>query len=148
MPLLLWPFPSGVPAPPTPLPRFLSGKIVIINAVEYTPPIFAFNAPPTYQAPKLGESCAILVYVGGGLPTAAAPVLFTFIRPDGSVYAGEPEFAFIGMPGASYYYNMPSGQYVVYLTAAGELNQIGPWQVSVATTNFVSGYFSFMVVPY
>jgi len=127
------------PAPaPVPFPRLLSGKVFVIDAVQGY-----FFGP----SPNLGESCALVFYVGTGLPTYQAPLLFTFVRPDGTLQIGDPRFGFIGQPdvGQRYLPNFPAGQYVVYLFGIGELSQRGAWQVSVITTDYFSNAYSFTV---
>lgn len=137
MPILLWPFPTGIAPPPV---RTTDGKVVVIDSGHYYP-------SREFQPPFVGENCALVFYVGNGLPTTQQPVLFTFVRPDGSIHLGDPNFSFIGTPGAAYFYPFPSGTYLVYLFAIGELNQAGTWKISAITTNFFSDTFNFVVVP-
>jgi hypothetical protein len=137
MPLLLWPFPSGIAPPPV---RTTDGKVVVIDSGHYYP-------AREFQPPYVGENCALAFFVGQGLPMTQDPIVFLFTKPDGTIHRGDPHFAFIGTPGASYFYSFPTGQYLMYLFDIGELDQAGVWKVQALTTNFIGGIFNFVVLP-
>jgi hypothetical protein len=142
MPILLWPFPTGVGPPPPLFPRLLTGKVVVLDSQHYGANIAEF------QPPYVGESCALVFFVGPGLPLTQQPVLFTFVAPNGAIQVGDPNFSFIGTPDMTYYYRFPPGQSLVYLIGVGELAQAGKWKVSAITTNFFSLTYNFVVVPH
>lgn len=144
MPLLLWPFPSGTPTPPF-VPRITTGKVFVIDAVPSIQEHAIYIFGPL---PNLGESCALVFYVGGGLPIAPSPVLFTFVRPDGGIQVGDSRYAFIGDPTVFQRLvpSFPAGQYLVYIFDTGELSQRGPWKVSAIASNFFSNTYTFNVV--
>ncbi len=138
--------PSVIPTPGV-RPRRLTGKVFIIDAVPsmIDRPLYLFG-----PLPKVNESCTLVFYVGGGLPSIPAPVLFTFTRPDGVIQRGDVPFAFIGTPTVTQIMipNFPSRQYLVYQFGIGELSMAGTWKVSAITTDFFSLTYSFNVLPY
>ena len=144
MPILLWPFPSGVvPPPPTPVViKFIrnpTGKIFILDDVDQL--FFGSN-------PNLFESCAMIIYTGAGIPLAGGTPLFTFTKPDGTITTGDLDFGYVGSPAIARYYipNFPAGQFVVYTFGINELDQLGTWDVQFFVGNYQSKVNTFRVV--
>jgi hypothetical protein len=126
------------PQPVVPFRRVPTGKVFIIDSL----PGYYFGPNP-----NLNESCSLVFVVGPGLPILGSRVLFTFIKPDGTIVNGDPNFAFIGDANVFQWYipNFPQAQYLVYTFGIGELDQHGVWQVSAIAGGFFSNTFTFPV---
>jgi len=138
MPILLWPFPSGI-TPPTPtFPIALSGKTFVIDAKD------GYFFGPN---PNKNESCSLVFAVGPGLPMDHSPVLFTFTKPDGTIYTGIVSSGFVGSVDIRQIYTpfLPAFQYLVYNFGVGELGMTGTWQVSAIASMFFSLTYKFAV---
>jgi|SRR5215469_7540542 len=139
MPILLWPFPTGIAPPPFPiLPRAPTGKVVVIHSE--TKELFG---PP----PVVNESCA-LVFYSRAIPLDATPVQFIFTDPNGNTQFGDPSFAFVSKVPISERFpitDIPISS-VVYTFGVGELDVVGIWSVMVIAGNsYQTGSASFPV---
>jgi hypothetical protein len=139
MPILLWPFPTGV-APPPVVTRTPTGKVFIVDVYNH----YAFGEPP-----NINESCVLVFSVGPSL-TPGASITLTFTDPNGVMHIGNPSFAFIG-PNLIFenfpFNGFPGYQYIVYTFGENELDVIGLWSVQADIGNFISQTGTFRVVP-
>jgi len=140
MPLLLWPFPSGVPGPPV-FPRAPTGKVFVVDEVHNY-----FFGP----SPYVNESCSMVFNVGPGMPPPQTPVRLFFLDPNGNLQLGNPAFAFINtLTITELFPNMgfPAGQAIIYTFGVGELSIIGRWSVNAIVGAFVTNTVTFLVTP-
>jgi hypothetical protein len=138
MPILLWPFPSGVGPPPV-LVRAPDGKVFVINSLTHD-----FFGP----SPYLNESCVMVLYpTGPGIPHS--PLQFTFIDPTGVAHDGDPNFAFVSNVPIKEIFptqTLPVGSFV-YTFGLGELATLGRWTVKVTSGPFTYQSVTFVVYP-
>ena len=139
MPILLWPFPTGITPPPVPV-RAPTGKVLTLDTVHH----YVFGDPP-----YVGESCNLVLNVGTG-PMPGFPVQFYFTDPIGHTQAGDPNFSFLTRTDITEPFpnvGFPATQAFVYTFAEGELDIVGQWSVYVINGGFQSANVTFQVVP-
>jgi hypothetical protein len=132
------------------IPTIIPPPIHIVPPRRTLGQIFTLDTVQGYllgDMPIINQPWNMVLHLGPGVTSGRA--LLTFHRPDGSLHLGDSNFAFIGPPtiGQRRINDETGGQYIVYTFAAGELNQIGRWTVSVILNNYYSQTWSFPVLP-
>jgi len=140
MPILLWPFPTGIAPPPFPiLRRAPTGKVFLIHSDTND-----FFGPP----PVINESCVLIFYpISTGPNLGASPLQFSFTDPYGNTQFGDPSFAFVSSVPITEHFptvTIPAGS-AVYTFGVGELTVPGQWTVQVTAAGYQSRAATFPV---
>jgi len=123
-------------------------KVIAIDAAYGSDLVARFEKWGIINQINVGDNASLIFEAGREhLPTG--PFVFHFTKPDGTGYSTNPGLSYDTqlMFGYATYGRFSPSTYVIYIFAAGELDQAGEWSVTLSYGTFTSTEAKFTISP-